>query len=141
MNPTINQPSASTPAAKAASKTLGDASFQGLQLLQELVKRRKRQRISQTTIAARMGTSQSAVARIETGEIDIRMSTLDRYAAAIGQKIVFRIVRLPRSGKAAKSNIAKDGRPETSANQAAGRPQMEAGDDVAAGGRFELPAS
>ncbi|MGH2773006.1 MAG: helix-turn-helix domain-containing protein [Actinomycetota bacterium] len=84
---------------------LGKTAFQGLELLQELVKRRKRQRISQTTIAARMGTSQSAVARIETGDIDIRLSTLDRYAAAIGQKIVFRIVRLPGANRRRQEHV------------------------------------
>jgi predicted transcriptional regulator len=31
-----------------------------------------------------MGTSQSAVARLESGELDARMSTLERYAAAVG---------------------------------------------------------
>ena len=34
-----------------------------------------------------MGTSQSAVARLETGEVDIRLSTLERYAAAVGNVI------------------------------------------------------
>ncbi|HVA03092.1 MAG TPA: helix-turn-helix transcriptional regulator [Acidimicrobiales bacterium] len=40
--------------------------------------------LSQTEVAARMGTSQSAVARLEAGEADIRLSTLERYAAAVG---------------------------------------------------------
>lgn len=40
--------------------------------------------LSQTEVAARMGTSQSAVARLESGTLDVRLSTLDRYAAALG---------------------------------------------------------
>ena len=43
--------------------------------------------LSQTEVAARMGTSQSVVARLESGEIDTRLSTLQRYAAAVGQEL------------------------------------------------------
>ena len=47
--------------------------------------------LSQTEVAARMGTSQSAVARLESGEADLRLSTLERYAAAIGQHLDWRL--------------------------------------------------
>ena len=40
-----------------------------------------------TASAARMGTSQSVVARLESGTIDARLSTLQRYAAAVGQNL------------------------------------------------------
>ena len=40
--------------------------------------------LSQTEVAARMGTSQSAVARLESGQADVRLSTLERYVAALG---------------------------------------------------------
>ena len=43
--------------------------------------------LSQTELAARMGTSQSSVARIEAGEVDPRVSTLERYAAALGGRL------------------------------------------------------
>ena len=46
--------------------------------------------LSQTEVAARMGTSQSAVARLESGDADVRASTLERYAAAIGSQITWR---------------------------------------------------
>ena len=47
--------------------------------------------LSQTEVAARMGTSQSAVARLEAGAADVRASTLERYAAAIGCQITWRL--------------------------------------------------
>jgi transcriptional regulator with XRE-family HTH domain len=43
--------------------------------------------LSQTEVAARMGTSQSAVARLESGLSDVRLSTLERYAAALGLQL------------------------------------------------------
>jgi predicted transcriptional regulator len=42
--------------------------------------------MSQTVVAARMGTSQSSLARIEAGEIDPRFSTVQRLAAALGEE-------------------------------------------------------
>src|SRR5215471_15145290 len=56
-------------------------------LVEELAELRKAARLSQTEVAARMGTSQSAVARLESGDADVRASTLERYAAAIGSQI------------------------------------------------------
>jgi transcriptional regulator with XRE-family HTH domain len=47
--------------------------------------------LSQTEVAARMGTSQSAVARLESGDADLRLSTLERYAAAIGQRLDWKL--------------------------------------------------
>jgi transcriptional regulator with XRE-family HTH domain len=52
-----------------------------------LVARRIDLGLSQTEVAARMGTSQSAVARLESGLSDVRLSTLERYAAALGQQL------------------------------------------------------
>ena len=59
-------------------------------LVGELAELRKSARLSQTEVAARMGTSQSAVARLESGDVDVRASTLERYAAAIGSQITWR---------------------------------------------------
>lgn len=56
-------------------------------LVRDLVARRQAAGLSQTEIAARMGTSQSAVARLEAGTADVRASTLERYAAAVGTQI------------------------------------------------------
>jgi predicted transcriptional regulator len=56
-------------------------------LTDELVARRLELGLSQTEVAARMQTSQSAVARLESGDADIRLSTLERYAAALGHEL------------------------------------------------------
>jgi ribosome-binding protein aMBF1 (putative translation factor) len=58
-------------------------------LVTGLAAERQAARLSQTEVAARMGTSQSAVARLESGEADARASTLERYAAAIGRQITW----------------------------------------------------
>jgi predicted transcriptional regulator len=75
------------------------SSFPGLQglsagrrgLIEELVRARQESALSQTEIAARMGTSQSAVARLESGELDARLSTLERYAAALGRTVDWQV--------------------------------------------------
>ena len=61
------------------------------QFVNELVQERQRLGLSQTEVAARMNTSQSAVARLEAGELDIRLSTLQRYAAAVGRALQVRL--------------------------------------------------
>jgi transcriptional regulator with XRE-family HTH domain len=64
-------------------------------LLADLTARRQAAGLSQTEVAARMRTSQSAVARLEAGEGDLRMSTLERYAAAIGSDITWQVRSAP----------------------------------------------
>lgn len=58
-------------------------------LVAELTAQRRSAGLSQTEVAARMGTSQSAVARLETGDADVRVSTLERYTAAIGSQLAW----------------------------------------------------
>lgn len=60
-------------------------------LASELVSARQNSGLSQTEIAARMGTSQSAVARLERGDADVRMSTLERYAAALNRTVDWQV--------------------------------------------------
>jgi predicted transcriptional regulator len=47
--------------------------------------------LSQAEVAARMGTSQSAVARFESGDLDVRLSTVERYTSALGGTLEWRI--------------------------------------------------
>jgi ribosome-binding protein aMBF1 (putative translation factor) len=62
-------------------------------LVRVLAEQRQAAGLSQTEVAARMGTSQSAVARLESGTADVRASTLERYAAAVGGQIAWKLDR------------------------------------------------
>src|ERR687888_2828072 len=72
---------------------LVEAALRRRQLLRELAARREKLGLSQTVVAARMGTSQSAVARLEAGEIEAKFSTVERFAAALGHKVEWRLTR------------------------------------------------
>ena len=54
-------------------------------LARRLTTLREKKSLSQTVVAARMGTSASVVSKLEAGG-DVKVSTLQRYCAAIGQK-------------------------------------------------------
>lgn len=64
-----------------------EQAFRAREVIRELTRARTAQGLSQTVVAARMGSSQSVVARIEQGDRDVRLSTLARYAAAVGRTI------------------------------------------------------
>src|SRR5919204_6898264 len=72
---------------------LVEAALRRRQLLRELAAMREELGLSQTVVAARMGTSQSAVARLEAGEIDAKLSTVERFAAALRQKVEWRVAK------------------------------------------------
>ncbi len=57
----------------------------------QLVSLRRELGLSQTEVATRMRTSQSAVARFEAGDLDARLSTLERYTMALGARLEWRI--------------------------------------------------
>jgi transcriptional regulator with XRE-family HTH domain len=61
------------------------------ELIDQLVEVRHRRRLSQTEVAARMGTSQSSLARVESAQADVRLSTIVRYAAALGVDVAFSV--------------------------------------------------
>lgn len=68
---------------------LVDAHLERRRLQRALANKRRELGLTQAAVAARMETSQSAVARIEAGDVDAKMSTLQRYAIAIGHEIEF----------------------------------------------------
>ena len=55
----------------------------------QLARKRAKHRLTQTVVAARMGTSASVVSKLEAGG-DVRLSTLQRYYAAIGETLHLR---------------------------------------------------
>jgi transcriptional regulator with XRE-family HTH domain len=59
------------------------------ELVAELVAQRRAAGLSQAEVADRMGTSQPAVARLEAGASDVRLSTLERYAAVVGVRLTW----------------------------------------------------
>lgn len=72
-------------------------------LLVTLGEIRRENGLSQTRVAAAMGTSQSAVAKLERGESDPRMSTIARYALAVDHRLEFSLVPLSDDATAAEA--------------------------------------
>lgn len=66
-----------------------DAEFS---LIEELIRARSEAGLSQAELAKRIGTSQSAVARLEGGGVSPSISTLRRYAEATGRKLEVSLV-------------------------------------------------
>jgi transcriptional regulator with XRE-family HTH domain len=64
-------------------------------LLDEILKARTNAGITQEELAERIGTTQSAVARMETaiGKHSPTVATLRRYAAALGYRVQVRFVK------------------------------------------------
>jgi predicted transcriptional regulator len=67
-----------------------DALEEEFALIGELLKARTRAKLTQAQVAKRMGTSQSAVARMESGRAP-SMASLRKYAKATGSKIEIRL--------------------------------------------------
>lgn len=61
-------------------------------LARQLASAREKRNLSQTAVAAAMKTSQSVVSKLEAGA-DVRVSTLQRYCAAIGVKSPLAVTR------------------------------------------------
>ncbi|MCO5161898.1 MAG: helix-turn-helix domain-containing protein [Mesorhizobium sp.] len=56
-------------------------------VIEALIAARTSARLSQADLAARLGTTQSAIARLESGRISPSLSTLRRYAEATGTRL------------------------------------------------------
>ena len=69
-----------------------DALAPEFEISAELVKARLRAGLSQAELAARMGTSQSTIARLESGQTLPTTKTLLRFAKATGSKIHVRLL-------------------------------------------------
>jgi DNA-binding XRE family transcriptional regulator len=56
-----------------------------------LIRARSEAGMTQTDVAARLGVTQPAVARIESGK-NVSLRTISRYAAAVGKKITLEVL-------------------------------------------------
>ena len=70
-------------------------------LAEELIAARGRAGLTQADVAARMGTTQSVVARIESGRNPPNLKTLEKYARAVGMRVSVRLLPGERSQSAA----------------------------------------
>lgn len=61
-------------------------------LIEALVRARTAAKLSQAELAKRIGTTQSAIARLEGGGVSPSISTLRRYAEATGTKLHVELV-------------------------------------------------
>ena len=83
------------PLKNVAKRWLKDPTFKaGYDALEEefaiaslLIEARKRAKLTQSELAARMGTSQSTIARLESGKAVPSLSTLRRLASATGTRL------------------------------------------------------
>ena len=64
-----------------------DALDKEFELIDELLKARSEAKMTQAQVAKAMGVKQSAVARIESENLDMKYSTLVNYLNAVGKRI------------------------------------------------------
>jgi ribosome-binding protein aMBF1 (putative translation factor) len=65
------------------------------ELAHRLAEQRRASGLSQTVVAARMGTAASVVSKLESGA-DVKVSTLQRYCAALGRDLSFQVASVGR---------------------------------------------
>lgn len=81
--------------ADADTRAAYDALADEYAIARELIAARVRAGLSQVEVAARMGTTQSVVARLESGKRPPSMRTVERFAHAVGGHAVLRIEEIP----------------------------------------------
>jgi DNA-binding transcriptional regulator YiaG len=60
-------------------------------LIDTLLRARRRARLTQAEVALRMGTTESAVSRLESGRAKPSTRTLEKYALATGHRLAIRM--------------------------------------------------
>jgi transcriptional regulator with XRE-family HTH domain len=84
---------------RPAVKKAYDALEQEFAFLDEVLKARASAGLTQAQVAERVGTTQSAIARLESGAGKPSVATLQRYASALGCRIEIKFVKASRQGK------------------------------------------
>ena len=87
---------------------LAEAAGRRLAFAREMAGRRRKQGVSQTQVAAAMQTSPAIVSRLESGA-DLRLSTLDKYVAALGYELRL-AAAAPRASAVGRGARARGGR-------------------------------
>jgi ribosome-binding protein aMBF1 (putative translation factor) len=77
--------------ANPAVRQAYDAQAPEFELARELIAARTQAGLTQGDVAALMGTTQSVVARIESGKYTPSMRTVQRFASAVGARAVVRM--------------------------------------------------
>jgi DNA-binding XRE family transcriptional regulator len=77
--------------ADAKTRAAYDAMADEFSVAKTLIAARARAGLSQAEVAQRMGTTQSAIARLESGRLMPTWQTIARYAAALGGRAVLKI--------------------------------------------------
>jgi transcriptional regulator with XRE-family HTH domain len=90
---------------------LVDAALNRRELLRTLAAERQAAGITQTELAAALGTSQAQVARLESGNADAKLSTISRLAAVLGKTIEFQVTDAPATKKRARKPSGSKRRP------------------------------
>lgn len=65
-------------------------------LVTALIQARTRAQLSQAEVASRMGTTESAISRLESGRVKPSTRTLERYAQATGHRLHISLEPRPR---------------------------------------------
>lgn len=76
-----------------------------------LIEARTKAKLSQQEIAKKMGTSQSTIARLESGAAKPSFSTLERYAKATGTRVRLSLEPVVVRKKRARSAVSSTQRP------------------------------
>lgn len=82
--------------ADSATRAAYEALAPEFETAREMVAARSRAGLTQEQVAARMGTTQSTVARLESGKRPPSLRTVQRYAQAVGARAVVRLEQLAR---------------------------------------------
>jgi ribosome-binding protein aMBF1 (putative translation factor) len=79
------------------------AAIETRRLVRQLAAERERQGLSQEKVAAALGTKQPNVARLESGAVDPKHTTLVRYAGLLGRRITLQPAKRASLGSASRS--------------------------------------
>ena len=77
--------------ADAKTRQAYDALADEFEMARQFIEARARARITQGEVAEKMGSTQSVVARLESGKRPPSLRTEQRYAEAVGGRVVVRI--------------------------------------------------